>query len=287
MADKGCVLHLDRKGEARYSLLPLVPGMFEFQFMKAEKTPEKKRLAELFDAYYRSGWGKATFGHKQSFARVIPIEKEIPASGEVLPYERVSELIGSATALALSNCYCRHEAELLGKSCGKPKEVCMVFGVFAEFAVARGFAKKATKEEMLKTLDACEEAGLVHISDNVEEKINFICNCCGCCCGILGSITKLNLKHGVAPSRYIVENDESACIGCGDCEDRCEIGAIKVDEEDEIARLSGDKGCIGCGLCVTTCPANSLKMVVREDWQPPKKKFRDVMMQIAVERGMT
>ena len=42
---------------------------------------------------------------------------------------------------------------------------------------------------MLAALDRAEQAGLVHLTDNVQDKVNFICNCCGCCCGFLGTVT--------------------------------------------------------------------------------------------------
>jgi Na+-translocating ferredoxin:NAD+ oxidoreductase subunit B len=284
MADKGLVLHLDKKGKKHYAVLPLIPGIFELQFMKAETTPEKTRMARLFDSYYHNGWGNASFGHKQAFARVIPVEKEIPSMHEIQPYEKVSELIDNATAFALTNCYCRHEAELLGKSCGAPKDVCMIFGPFADFAVERGFARSASKEDMEKALDAAEAAGLVHVSDNVQMKINFICNCCGCCCGLLGTITKLKIPTAVAASRYIADIDPDICIGCGECENRCHVKAIKVNTEAETAALTGENLCIGCGLCVSTCPTGALSMKLRPEWTEPKAAMKDLVSAISDER---
>jgi Na+-translocating ferredoxin:NAD+ oxidoreductase subunit B len=286
LSDKGLVFCLKRDGKTKYSLFPLIPGIFELQFMKAETTPEKKRLAELFNAYYFKGWGAASFGHKQPFARVITVKKEIPTSVEVQPYDVVSELIENSGTLALTNCFCRHEKELIGESCGAPKEVCMVFGTFADFVVDRGFGRRVTKEEMRCALDVAEEAGLVHVSDNVQEKASFICNCCGCCCGILGMITKLNIPTSVAHSRFVVKIDESACTGCGECGDRCHVKAIKVDEDDEVARLAGENKCIGCGLCVSSCPSGALEMVERSDWTEPRKNPRELFMEIAKERKL-
>ncbi|MEW5947001.1 MAG: 4Fe-4S binding protein [bacterium] len=283
MSSKGLVFSNVRDGVRRYSLLPMVPGIFELQFMKGEYGPEKSRLAKLFDEYYVTGWGKATFDLKTSWARVIPVEKQIPAGTQVFTYEKASELIENASSLALTNCFCRHEAELLGKSCGAPKDVCMILGPFADFTVERGFAERASKQQMMDALARSEEAGLVHCSDNCRDRINFICNCCGCCCGILGSITKLNIPTAVATSRYIASIDEELCDGCGTCVERCHVSALSL--VDDVARHAGAHRCIGCGLCASACPSDAIAMIERPDAREPKRSFRELITEIAVERG--
>jgi electron transport complex protein RnfB len=282
MADKGLVYAKEKESGRYYNLLPLVPGIFEMQFMKAETTPQKRRIAELFDAYYHEGWGETSFTSKTAIARVMMVEEEIPRGEEVLPFEKVSEFIKDSTYMALTNCFCRHEAELLGRSCGAPKEVCMCFGPFAEFLVDRGFASRASREEMLAALDQAEKAGLVHVSDNIQEKINFICNCCGCCCGFLGTITKLNISGAVAPSRYSVEVESDLCNGCETCVDVCQMKAISVD--DDIAVVSDEK-CIGCGLCVSNCPSEAMLIVEREGWKEPAANIAELGTAILQERG--
>lgn len=282
MADKGLVYGKEKESVRSYNLLPLVPGIFELQFMKAETSPQKRRIAELFDAYYHEGWGETSFTSKTALARVMMVEEEIPRGEEVLPYEKVSEFIKDSTYMALTNCFCRHEAELLDRSCGAPKEVCMCFGPFAEFLVERGFAHKADREEMLEALDRAEKAGLVHVSDNIQEKINFICNCCGCCCGFLGTITKLNISGAVAPSRYTVEVDTDLCNGCETCVDVCQMKAISVD--DDIAVVASSK-CIGCGLCVSNCPSDAMLIIEREGWREPAANIAELGVAVLQERG--
>lgn len=282
MADKGLVFAREKKGKRYYNLLPLVPGIFEMQFMKGEVNPHKRKIAELFDKYYYEGWGEQSFTSKTALARVMMVEEEIPRSEEVLPYEKVSEFIKDSTYMALTTCFCRHEAELLGKSCGAPKDVCMCFGPFAEFLVERGFARRASKEEVLDALDRAEKASLVHITDNIQEKINFICNCCGCCCGFLGTMTRLNISGAVATSRYIARVEDDMCNGCETCLDVCQMKAIKV--EDDIAVINGEK-CIGCGLCVTNCPSLAMSVVAREDWKAPAGNIAELGIAVLTGRG--
>jgi len=285
MADKGVVFAQQKDGEPAYSLLPLVPGIFELQFMKGLYDHKSRELARLFNDYYFEGWGEKGFALNEPFARTIVIEKEIPAGQEVQPYEKVKELILSNSKKALTTCFCRHEHELLGKSCGRPKDVCMILGPFVDYAVERGFAKRASDEEMLMALDRAEDAGLVHLSDNIERKVNFVCNCCGCCCGILGTITKLNIPTAVAHSNYIIAQHQDLCIACGDCVDRCQVGALALGPEGD-GLVIDEKRCIGCGVCVGACEQAALHLERRpqEDIIAPHQTYMEMGM--AIVRSM-
>jgi Pyruvate/2-oxoacid:ferredoxin oxidoreductase delta subunit len=280
MADKGLVYHRVRDGVDHYSILPLLPGIFELQFMKGEVTERTRELAALFEEMYTSGWGENMFSSKTQMARVLVMEKEIPSGVQVFPYEMVSKFIEEADYLALATCYCRHEMELLGKSCGRSKDVCLQFGPFAKFVVERGFGRRITKDEAYKVLDKSEQEGLVHLSDNTQKHINFICNCCGCCCGILGGITRLHKPHAVATSHFVVSIDAETCVACEACVARCHLGALTVNE---VAEVDPEK-CLGCGLCNMVCPTESLSMIRREQIEPPKSNFRDLMSSIMQEK---
>lgn len=56
-----------------------------------------------------------------------------------------------------------------------------------------------------------------------------------------------------------VRLDTAACIGCGNCEDACLIGAIFWDEEVNKPMI-----CIHCGYCVKFCPHGVLKLEGKE-----------------------
>lgn len=281
MADKGLVYHRVQGGVDHYSLLPLIPGIFELQFMKGEVNPRTRKLAALFEEMYHTGWGEDLFSSKTQLARVVVMEKEIPSGVEVFPYEMVSKFIDESDYLALAVCYCRHEMELLGKSCGKSKDVCLQFGPFARFVVERGFGRKITREEAYKALDKAEREGLVHVSDNTQKRINFICNCCGCCCGILGGVTRLHKPHAVATSHFVVNIDAETCSACEACVERCHFGALTVNE---VAEVDPEK-CLGCGLCNMVCPTESLSMKRREQISEPRQNFRDLVASIMKEKG--
>ncbi len=279
-ADKGVVYAEVREGEPHYSVMPLVPGIFELQFMKGLYDNKSKELARLFNDYYFEGWGRESFAVSEPFARTIVIDREVPAGQEVQPYEKAKDLILGHKNKALTTCFCRHEHELIGDSCGRPKDVCMVLGPFVNYAVERGFARRASDDEMIDALERAEQAGCVHLSDNIENKINFICNCCGCCCGILGTITKLNIPTAVAHSSFVAEYDEDACIDCGDCVERCQVKALFMSDEDTLV-FDQDR-CIGCGLCVAACEQSALSLQKRppEEIKYPHKNYFEMGMAI-------
>lgn len=65
------------------------------------------------------------------------------------------------------------------------------------------------------------------------------------------------MKKGKTPfPRIIAFVDEERCRGCGRCEEVCEYGAIKLEEDPEkkvkISRVD-EIVCEGCGACATAC----------------------------------
>jgi Pyruvate/2-oxoacid:ferredoxin oxidoreductase delta subunit len=281
MANKGLAYHRNQEEVDIYSLFPLVPGIFELQFMKGEVNEHTRKLAHIFEDMYETGWAEDLFASKTQLARVVIMEQEIPSGVEVFPYEKVSKFIEDSDYHALSVCYCRHEKELLDKSCGRPKDTCLTFGRFAKYVVERGFGRQITKEEAYKILDMSEAEGLVHLSDNNQKRINFICNCCGCCCGILGGITKLHKPNAVATSHFVVSINEDTCVACEACVARCHFDALTVNEVSEV----DSEKCLGCGLCNMVCPTESLSMVRRETIIEPKSDLRELTMTIMQEKG--
>ncbi len=265
MANKGLVLSRERGGVNHYQLMQMVPGIFEYQFMKGEVNDRAKRLAHLFEDYstvmsQAAREGRATVNFP--WARVIAVEAEIPASVEIQPYDRVSHYIENSGYITLGTCYCRHHGELLGRPCDKPKDVCLFFGPSAKFIAERGFGRSISKEEALEVLDRAEKAGLIHCTSNTSKYIEFICNCCICHCGILQSIKNAARPSSRAISGFIMTVDEEKCMGCGDCIDRCPMEALSM--QDDIVVRDADR-CIGCGLCVSTCTTGALRMEPKPD----------------------
>lgn len=54
MAERGCILGVKIKDHDYYALLPILPGFYEFPFMRKERNPYAQELARLWN-YYEKG----------------------------------------------------------------------------------------------------------------------------------------------------------------------------------------------------------------------------------------
>jgi H+/Na+-translocating ferredoxin:NAD+ oxidoreductase subunit B len=280
MADKGIVFSREKGGERGYALLPTIPGVFEFPFMRGGGTPMHERLGRLWQEYHREAMGAEFAASQTPLARVIPVEEAVVPDIEVLPYEQLSQMLDRVQTFALAQCACRVSVG----GCDKPRDVCLIFDRTAEFLIERGFAQGITRAQAGDVLRRAEEAGLVHTANNSQDRLNFVCNCCPCCCTILRGLTELHLPNAFARSRWRAEVDAALCLGCGVCEEeRCPVGAVQV--VDDVAQV--DAGCcIGCGLCTTTCQAEAVRMRFRVDQVPePPATIAEMGLGIAMEKG--
>ncbi|MBU0513490.1 MAG: 4Fe-4S binding protein [Proteobacteria bacterium] len=252
MTHKGQIRGIEMGPMKIYQLLPWVFGIFEFQVGRMDR-----EMAELNEEYYQS-FGRQFFENKPPLMHVVPVEKDIPVAHQALPYEQVSAIIEKGQSFGLESCVCKKEKRLLDEPCDRPEEVCLgiapVPGVFDDFPWGRSI----TKEQAYEVLRQAEENALVHLTYNMQNDQFFICNCCGCCCGVLRSINELGVSAAVN-STYYAEIDPEECTVCGTClDERCQIAAI--EEGEEAYRVLKDK-CIGCGLCISTCPGEAISLV--------------------------
>jgi len=245
-------------GETRFfKMLPWVFGIYEFQLGRMDR-----ELAELCEEY-EPAFAEQFHAHKPQLMQVLPIEEEISVQQEALPYEKVSTLIERGQSFLANDCICKKEKELLGEPCDRPMQVCLAIapipGVFDNSLRGRVLLR----EEAYDLLKETEEAGLVHLTGNVQNGHIYICNCCKCCCGVLRSINEFGIPAvDVINSHYYAGIDPDACTGCGICaEERCQVGAI--EERDGVYEIILER-CIGCGLCIGTCPAQAISLVRKD-----------------------
>jgi ferredoxin len=263
MAQKGLCISIRKDDTILYAGLPFMVGIFEYQFMRGTTTERDRNIARLIHVYKKAvdaikGPPKITF----PTTRVIPVNRKIKAGSRIHTYDQVKSYIEKYDPLAVSTCYCRHEARLLEDNthCGRPDDVCLQFGEGAQFVIDRGSGRKISKDEALEILERAEEAGLVHATLNRQE-IDFLCNCCSCHCVILKTALAqpkpgLSMNSGYQPSW-----DHELCIGCETCIERCPMDAIEMGEhENPTPDLNR---CIGCGVCASGCPESAITLVER------------------------
>ena len=137
----------------------------------------------------------------------------------------------------------------------------------AKVYIEKGLGREITKEEALEILEKAQEDGLVLQPGNSQRPMN-ICTCCGCCCGVLSHQNKLEEPAQFFASNFYAEVDPDECIGCGICEDRCNMDAVHVEDATAVVNLAR---CIGCGACVPTCTSEAIKLYKKdEETIPPK-----------------
>lgn len=278
LADKGLVYAREKDGKMRYALMPVMPGLFEFPFMKGKRDETLDRLAALWKKYMAElakGFGSPS----TAFSRIIPVGKTIENLSGVLTYEKIDEMIDNAKSVGLAHCACRESEQ----NCDAPREACMLFDETCDFLVERGFARFITKEEMKRLLIVFDNKGLVHQVNNAVDKITFICNCCDCCCGLLRSQTVYGNHYTMNASGFLAECDSSLCNQCGICVDeRCPVEAMTMGEDGP--EITAAK-CLGCGLCVTGCPLGAMKLTRREGAKTPAKSTKEMGMRVLMEKG--
>lgn len=253
MWEKGEVFGVDFGGVRLYKMVPWVFGIYEFQLKRMTK-----EFAELCMEYEKA-FGPQFFDTKVPLMNVVPVEKEIASSEVTLPFEQVSAIIEKGRSFAVNDCICKKEQELLGNRCDRPMEVCLAIAPIPNLFDNHPLGgRPITKQEAYDILKLSEEAGLVHMASNVETGHYYICNCCGCCCGVLRGIKEYGVTGGTNANYYAVIN-EAECVGCGVCaEERCQVEAIaETDGKYAVIR----EKCIGCGLCVSTCPSDAITLV--------------------------
>ncbi|MGC9781422.1 MAG: 4Fe-4S dicluster domain-containing protein [Candidatus Heimdallarchaeota archaeon] len=174
--------------------------------------------------------------------------------------------------------------EHMGKACNQPQDVCLTFNGAAKTLSKHGIAKEISKEEAHKVLDRCVELGLVQLGDNVQNRVNWICNGCGCCCEAILAYKRLGYNPGIYSNFKPIMVKEN-CNGCGICVKKCLVEAITIlSDENGKKYLVDYERCFGCGVCARNCNKDTILMVRREELMfTPKDSFeRGVLMAIDV-----
>jgi len=295
LADRGILIDMELQGQTHYCLFPPMAGFFEFFLMRIRDDIDQKLLSELFYQYLNveEDFIRELFTRGETqLGRVFVNESVLPVDDalQVLDYERATAVIKSAAHISIGICYCRHKMSHLNRACDAPQDICMTFNSTAYSLIKHGVARRVEVAECLELLERAYAENLVQFGENIRENVNFICNCCGCCCEALLAARRFAFFKPVHTTHFIPALDAAHCEGCGKCVTVCPVEALVLVSANDphrrrrkIARLDPET-CLGCGVCARNCPGHNIRLQTRPARVIPPLNGTHRAVVMAIER---
>jgi ferredoxin len=261
MMRKGAIGHIEKEGADYFHTIPFIVGMFEHQLNNL--SPEFLADVEKFTT--DRAFGLEFLSSEVPQMRTIPVGKSIPVNHYVTTYDHLTDIIGGTDGpIVMHECICRKMAGMKGEPCKKTSrlETCMALGDMARNSIRMGKGRVVSREEALDIAGQNENDGLVLQPSNTQ-KVDFVCACCGCCCGMLRVHKMLPKPVDFWSSDYYASVNSENCTGCGVCIERCQVNALSFDEHLGIPTINLDR-CIGCGNCVSSCPSAAIFLLQKD-----------------------
>ncbi|MDM8551023.1 4Fe-4S binding protein [Desulfobacterales bacterium HSG2] len=132
-----------------------------------------------------------------------------------------------------------------------------------------------TKQEAKEILDQSEEAGLVHMSRNTTEDVDFLCNCDRWHCDVVTQVLKQAKPGLIFNSGFHPSFNPELCTVCETCIERCPPEALTFRDND--APVVNPDLCFGCAVCATGCPESAIEMESKPDFPTPPKNTGELV----------
>jgi ferredoxin len=278
MAKRGLIFRMRGEGGPFYNAVPFIVGIYEFQVNRLDQ-----RMLRDVSEYYLSGLGQSFHSARTPHLRTVPVSTGLVSALPIAPYDDAVAIVERKGRIAVAQCLCRKAVRMYGKGCSHPLETCLQFDSYAEYYIDNQMARPISSDEAVAILRNNEKEGLVIQALN-SQNVEAMCSCCSCCCGMLISLKLFPAPAREVKSNYVCAGDSGPCRGCGLCEQRCPVGAVRIKDGKASTR---QERCIGCGLCVSTCPEQARTLVRKSPdrlYQPPES-FLEAFIQMSEERG--
>jgi len=276
IASKGGIGYRNRGGQRFYCNMPLVVGMYE-GFLE-NLTPE---FIKDFSQYTSSpSFGVSFLSTVVPQMRTIPVSESVTPDHQVSTFDQVSVLIqDSPGPFAVVECICRKKKVMEGEKCQVTdrKETCMAANEIATAALEHNMGREISKQDAIDLLAENTRQGMVLQPSNTQE-IEFVCSCCGCCCGMLSIQKELPRPLDFWAANFYAVMDMDQCTLCGLCAKKCQVDAIFVKKKNKkiVSIRLNTKKCIGCGNCVAACKFGAVSLVKKDKEAVPPKTFEEL-----------
>lgn len=276
LAKKGGLGYRDQDGEETYALIPLIVGMYEGYL--EQLSPE---FLNDFNKYSNSiPFGISFLATNKVQMRTIPIEQSVTAENNISTFDEVLHLLeNSEGPFVAVSCICRKGKKIEGETCKATDrvETCLVVNELAKGVEKAGVGTTLGKDDAIALIRKNTEEGLILQPSNTKE-IDFICSCCGCCCGMLGVHKKLLNPADYWATNFFAKIDRDSCNACGLCAQKCQVDAIKFKKmKGKKNKLKINlKKCVGCGNCVVACKFDGIHLVKKEFERTPPETHGDL-----------
>ena len=284
---EGLLYRIQRKGgieskmkddRMHYCNAPFIVGIYEMQLERL--TPQ---FIKDFNEYTRDKKFAIDFlSTELPQMRTIPVGKSIRPQHNISTYDEVTNLLQHAEGpFVILECICRKKKEMEREPCKVTdrKETCLAMGHMARSSLLSGHGREITREEAMSIIEQNQKQGLLLQPSNTE-KADFLCSCCGCCCGMLNVHRKIPKPLDFWATNFHAVVDMDVCDGCGACEKRCQVGAVYVSPANGQAQVDLNR-CLGCGVCVSFCPSKAISLLKKPtEVRPPQTRedLYDIIM---------
>jgi NAD-dependent dihydropyrimidine dehydrogenase PreA subunit len=281
MARKGLIHSRYETNQKFYSSAQWVVGIYEFQVNKLSK-----ELTKDIDQYHAEAFGRYMFSIQPTQLRVIPVGKSIKTEDSVASYDDFRTMFSTVDGpFMVTSCICRQRMELSESSCKatEREETCIAFGDFAQMYIDQGWGREISRDELLEIIEMNEREGLVLQPSN-SQKPEFVCSCCGCCCGLLRGKGAMPRPVDFFATNYHSVVNLDLCTSCGTCVELCQMKALSF--QDEVLTIDLAR-CIGCGVCVANCPEEAMSLHKRDKEIVPPETMEETYSRIVDNKPQT
>ena len=237
LTDIGLVVQVvvPKVGLEIYLLPPYTPGIFEFLLINEKFCIAHPEIAYAFHQHATTSQIEHAPNTPMGagIMRVIPVESAIPADAIAIDNEKCSKYIEDNDGhLSITPCQCRRVRRMMGEGSGDLDEgLCIFMGHVGDMFNRTGKGRPCTVEEAKALIKKCDERGCVHQITTLHSGETFaICNCMPESCLALG-VTQYYNTPDTSKSNYVAEIDQTKCVACGQCTDRCANNAIQMGQK--------------------------------------------------------